>query len=131
MSGGVIQRYAFNRTRSAYLAREVRVADTHWSRLVGLMTTKPEHFHGGQGLWIVPCRGVHTMGMKFAIDVVYLDDQQAVVHMEESLAPWRLAPVKIKAKSVLELPPQTLCATGTRVGDRIEIALAPLEAATT
>src|SRR5579862_4582084 len=125
MSGGVIQRYAFNRTRSAYLAREVRVADTHWSRLVGLMTTKPEHFHGGQGLWIVPSRGVHTMGMRFAIDVVYLDDQQAVMHMEESLAPWRIAAGKIKGKTVLTLPPPTLCATSTRMTYRIKIALLP------
>jgi len=125
MSGGVIQRYAFNRTRSAYLAREVRVADTHWSLLVGLMATKPEQFHDGQALWIVPCRGVHTMGMRFPIDVVYLDGQQAVVHTEESLAPWRVAPVKISAKSVLELPAQTLQSTGTRVGDHIEIAVAP------
>jgi len=127
MSGGVVQRYAFNRTRSAYLAREVRLADTHWSRLIGLMTTKPEHFHGGQGLWIIPCRGVHTMGMRFPIDVVYLDGQQDVVHMEEGLRPWRVAPVKISAKSVLELPPRTLRATGTALGDRIEIAVGPGE----
>src|SRR5215467_9819151 len=95
MSGGVIHRYAFNRTRTAYLAREVRVADTHWSRLVGLMTTKPEQFHGGQALWIVPCRGVHTMGMRFPIDVVYLDRGGKVLHVENSLAPWRVAPVRL------------------------------------
>jgi uncharacterized membrane protein (UPF0127 family) len=124
MSGEVVQRYAFNCTRSTYLAKDVRVADTHWSRLVGLVATKPERFRGGQGLWIVPCRGVHTLGMRFPIDVLYLDDQHAVVHAEESLMPWRMAPVKIKAKSVLELPPQTLRSTGTVLGDRIEIALA-------
>src|SRR5215831_8291148 len=123
MPGGLVQRYAFNRTRSAYLAREVRLADSHWSRLVGLMATKPEHFQGGKGLWIVPCRGVHTLGMRFPIDVVYLDHQQDVVHMEEGLRPWSVAPVKIRAKSVLELPPQTLRTTGTCIGDRIEIAV--------
>jgi len=71
------------------------------------------------------------MGMRFPIDVVYLDGEQSVVHVEEGLSPWRLAPVKLTAKSVLELPPQTLRSTGTVIGDRIEIALTPPEITTT
>jgi uncharacterized protein len=115
--------YALNRTRQAYLARHLRVADTHWSRFCGLMGTDSGSFPAGQGLWIVPSRGVHTFAMRFPIDVIYLDGDKIVVHMEENLKPWRVAPVRLRATSVLELPGSTLSSTQTAVGDEIEIAL--------
>jgi uncharacterized protein len=115
--------YAFNRSRHAYLATEVAVADTHWTRLRGLMGISAANFRSGQGLWIVPCHGVHTFAMRFPIDVVYLDRTKKVVHIERSLQPWRIAPIRRKAISVLELPSETLSETGTAVGDELEIAL--------
>jgi len=115
--------YAFNRSRNAYLATEVAVADTHWTRLRGLMGTSAATFRSGQGLWIIPCHGVHTFAMRFPIDVVYLDRTKKIVYLEKSLLPWRIAPVRRKATSVLELPPDTLSSTGTAVGDELEIAL--------
>lgn len=123
MSAVVPRGYAFNRTRGAYLATELDVARTHWSRFRGLMATGPRRFRAGQGLWIIPCRGVHTLGMRFPIDVLYLDGDKVVVHLEENLKPWRFAPVRRKAASVLELPGKTVSTTGTSVGDRIEIAV--------
>jgi uncharacterized membrane protein (UPF0127 family) len=115
--------YALNRTRHSYLARQLRVADTHWSRFCGLMGTGSESFPAGQGLWIVPSRGIHTFAMRFPIDVVYLDGDKVVVYLQENLKPWRLAPVRLRATSVLELPGNTLTSTQTAVGDEIEIGL--------
>jgi len=115
--------YALNRTRNAYLAIHLRLAATHWSRFRGLMATDVVRFPAGEGLWIVPCHGVHTFAMRFPIDVVYLDGDKVVVHMEENLKPWRVAPVRMRAASVLELPGQTLTSTRTAIGDEIEIAL--------
>jgi uncharacterized membrane protein (UPF0127 family) len=46
-----------------------------------------------------------------------------VIHLEENLKPWRLAPVRLRAASVLELPDRTLSSTQTAIGDRIEISL--------
>lgn len=123
MSGVLPRGYAFNRTRQSYLATELEIASTHWTRFRGLMATGPARFRTGQGLWIVPSRGVHTLGMRFPIDVLYLDKDKVVVHVEENLKPWRFAAVRRKAASVLELPPKTLSTTGTTVGDRIEIAV--------
>jgi hypothetical protein len=117
------QRYAFNRTRQAFLASDLRLADTHWMRLKGLIGTRVDDFNCGQGLWIVPCQGVHTMLMQFPIDVLYLDEHNVVVHLEENVRPWRLTPIRIKAASVLELPGRTLFSSGTAVGDEIEITL--------
>jgi uncharacterized protein len=121
VSGAGTQGYALNRTRQTYLATCLAVADGHWSRLRGLIGTKAGQFNEGKGLWIVPCRGVHTLGMSFSIDVLYLTPQKTVVHLERNLQPWRFAPIRMQAASVLELPGNTLQATGTSIGDEIEI----------
>jgi len=114
---------AFNRTRQTPLATALAVADTHWTRLRGLLGITAGDFRNGCGLWIVPCRGVHTLGMAYPIDVVYLDGMHTVVHIESGLRPWRLARVALEAASVLELPLRTVVETGTKLGDRIEITL--------
>jgi len=113
--------YAFNRTRGVYLATDLQIANTHWSRFRGLMGRESARFRPGDGLWIVPCHGVHTFAMKFPIDVLYLDPSKIVVHIERALKPWRMARVSMKAASVLELPACTLESSGTEVGDQIEI----------
>jgi len=115
--------YAFNRTRNAYLATHLSIAETHWSRFRGLMGRDAENFSAGNGLWIVPSRGVHTLAMKFPIDILYLDRNKCVVHVERNLPPWRLARVSMRTVSVLELPGNTLESSGTAIGDEIEIGL--------
>ena len=114
---------AFNQTRQTYLATELAVADTHWTRLRGLLGLRSGDFRNGSGLWIVPCHGVHTLGMGFPIDVVYLDRAMRVIHVQSDLRPWRFAPVRTQAASVLELPSCTAAKTKTAVGDKIEITI--------
>jgi uncharacterized membrane protein (UPF0127 family) len=114
---------AFNQTRQLYLATNLAVAQTHWSRLRGLLGASAGDFRNGCGLWIRPCRGVHTLAMRFPIDVVYLDPDGTVVHLERELRPWRFAPVRMQAASVLELPQNTVASTGTALGDTIEIKM--------
>ena len=118
------QGQAFNQTRQTYLATALAVADSHWTRLRGLLGLSPSDFRNGYGLWIVPCRGIHTLGMRFPIDVVYLDHSLTVIHGERDLPPWRFAPIKLRAASVLELPCRTAGETRTAVGDRIELTIA-------
>ena len=117
------QGQAFNHTRQAYLATALAVADTHWTRLRGLLGLTSSDFRNGSGLWIVPCHGVHTLGMGFPIDVVYLDRAMTVIHIQSDLRPWRFAPVRAQAASVLELPSRTATNTKTAVGDKIEITI--------
>jgi len=87
----------------------------------GLLGQTAEDFPAGKGLWITPSQGVHTIGMKMAIDVVYLDSAYRVVHLCHTLAPFRIAALKMKARSVIELPAGTLAETRTSVGDMLEI----------
>ena len=114
--------YAFNRTRQTFLATQLRIAETHWSRFRGLMCTDSDSFLRGCGMWLVPSRGVHSFAMRFPIDVLYLNREKTVVHLEQNLKPWRVAPMRLNAASVLELPANTLHETQTAVGDQIEIA---------
>lgn len=117
------QGQAFNRTRHSYLATELALADTHWSRLRGLLGASERDFGDGRGLWIVPCHGVHTLAMRFPIDVIYLSQAGMVVHIEQKLRPWRFAPIRMQAATVLELPSGKAVETSTAVGDKIEINL--------
>jgi uncharacterized protein len=114
--------YAFNRTRTTYLATDLLIARTHWSRFRGLMATDSSRFTRGQGLWINPSHGIHTFAMRFAIDAVYLDRERIVIHIEEDLKPWRMAAVRIQAASVLELPTGTVRESQTVVGDQVDIS---------
>ena len=114
--------YAYNESRESLIATEVTVADTYWTRLVGLLGKTRNWARPGRGLWILPSRGVHTIGMLFPIDLIYLDRTKRVIHVEEYVRPFSISKVCLKAESVLELPPHTIFRTGTRIGDRLEIS---------
>ena len=113
--------YVYNTTRETFVATEAKLADGYFSRLVGLLGKTRRWARPGQGLWIVPSHGVHTIGMLFAIDLVFLGRDGLVVHTEEYVRPFRISRVTLKAQSVLELPPYTVFRSGTQVGDRLEI----------
>lgn len=115
--------YAYNRTRATYLATRLVVADSYWLRLLGLMGRDSAAFPAGSGMWFMPSKGVHTLAMRFPIDVIHLDRDQIVIEVKESLRPWRLGSINLKTRSVLELPVDTVRASGTRMGDVIEIGM--------
>jgi uncharacterized protein len=114
--------YVYNKTRESFVATEAVVADSYVSRLVGLLGKTKRWARLGAGLWIIPSQGVHTIGMLFPIDVVFLSKDKEVIHIEEVVRPFRISKVSFKATSVLELPPHTIYRTGTRIGDRLEIS---------
>ena len=110
-----------NQSKGVVLASEMELAETSWTRMKGLLGRKSEEFQSGKGLWIVPSQGVHTIGMSFPIDVAYLDGERRVIRVYHSLAPYRIAAIKLKARSVIELPAGTLAETRTEPGDVLEI----------
>jgi uncharacterized membrane protein (UPF0127 family) len=121
--------YVYNRTRETFVATEARVANGYFTRLVGLLGKTRRWAKPGRGLWIIPSHGVHTIGMLFALDLVFLDRNMVVVHVEEHVRPFRISKVSLKTMSILELPPHTVFRSGTRVGDRLEISSAEPDSA--
>jgi uncharacterized membrane protein (UPF0127 family) len=102
------------------LADCAHIADTSKLRKTGLL--KHDRLERGEGLWITPCEGVHTMGMKFPIDVLFLDKKRRVVKIRAAMPRWRLAAC-LWAHSVLELPSGTAAETKTAAGDQLELEM--------
>jgi hypothetical protein len=111
---------AVNLRTGTTLATNVRVADNLFTRMKGLLGKKELPF--GEALWIKPCFSVHTFFMKFPIDVLFLNKQNQVVAAISNLTPHRLTRLYPQSYSVLELPPGTIVASNTEVGDEIKIA---------
>lgn len=65
-------------------------ADQPWSRLRGLLGRPPLTERGRQALWLVPCGGVHTFGMAYALDIVFLDRKGQIIDWFERLEPWHM-----------------------------------------
>jgi uncharacterized membrane protein (UPF0127 family) len=107
-----------NATKGTVLADRADAANTSWKRRRGLLG-RPL-LETGEGLWIVPCEAIHTIGMKFAIDVMYLSRQKTVLKLSRAVKPWRISAC-LRAHSVVELPPGTIESTSTTRGDQIEI----------
>ncbi len=115
-----------NRTRKRTLAREVEIADSFRERARGLMFrgSLPE---GKALLMVFPDEGDHRiwmLGMRFPIDLVFLDSDKRVIGIHESIRPisldprtWKTYCAEKHARYVLELCPGTVRKTGTEQGD--------------
>jgi uncharacterized membrane protein (UPF0127 family) len=110
-----------NVTRQTELASCVEVADHGARRRKGLLGR--EGLSPGEGLWIIPCEAVHTVGMQFSIDLVYLDRKLRVKKVRANVPPWRLSAC-LSAHSVLELASGIVLKTQTKPGDRLEFSSA-------
>jgi uncharacterized membrane protein (UPF0127 family) len=106
-----------NQTKGQVLADRADIADTSAKRRTGLL--KHTELKPGEGLWIAPCEGVHTFGMKFPIDVLFLNKKKKILKARPDMVRGRIA-FSLLAHSVLELPAGTLAQTGTVAGDQLE-----------
>ena len=106
-----------NQTRDTVLATAADVADTSAKRRTGLL--KHTGLEPGEGLWISPCEAVHTIGMKFPIDVLFLDRKRKVLKIKHAMPRGRMA-VSLFAHSVLELPGGRAAECKTATGDQLE-----------
>jgi uncharacterized membrane protein (UPF0127 family) len=110
-----------NLTKKTWLATKVRKADNFLTRLIGLL--KRKHLGPEEALWLMPSKGIHTIGMKFPIDVVFLNKHHHVLGIVSGMLPYRISAVHLRGYSVLELPSGTIKKSRTEVGDQLEISL--------
>jgi len=108
-----------NVTTGKEVADSVVVAKTLFSRLKGLLGRK--ELAAGEGMLIRSCMGVHTVGMRFPIDVIFLDKNNSVVACENKLLPNRMTRIYPRATSVLELPVGIINASSTEIGNRLDL----------
>lgn len=71
-----------------------------------------------EAILIRPCNSVHMFGMRYAIDVVFLNASNEVVKLVPNLKPWQMAAC-LKSKSVLELPNKSIGQLGLHVGSHV------------
>ena len=111
--------FVYNKTKETFLAFRVRVADSFFSRLVGLLGRRSLKLDSG--VWIVPANAIHTIGMLFTFDLVLVDQNFKVVGPRELIRPFRITWPNLRAESVLELPAHTIFKSRTEVGDQLVI----------
>lgn len=109
---------AINVSKKTDIASHVRVATSILERAVGLLGTST--LPPGEGLWISPCKSIHTFFMRYPIDVLFLDEKGTVI-AQETLRPWRISRWQLKARGVLEVNAGAAQNSQTVLGDRIEL----------
>lgn len=107
------------------VARRVRMACSFQSRCVGLLSrrTIPQE----EGLLLMPGGSIHTLGMRFTIDVVFLSRQMRIVGLAERVPPWRIRVAPRGTGRVLELAAGQIAAARLTIGTYLIVDSTPAE----
>jgi len=108
-----------NTTKGTVLGEQIGVADTSRSRMAGLLGKS--RLAPATGLLIVPSQAVHSFGMRFPIDVLFVDRHSKVIHIQPAMGPRRISGLHWRARCVLELPVGVIDQTCTAVGDELRM----------
>jgi uncharacterized protein len=103
----------------SYKPLSLSVADRTLPRLRGLLGT--DKLNENQGLWIMACGSVHTFGMRYAIDVLYLNRQHTILKVVQQLLPNRLSGC-LKASQVIELAGGVTAQLGIKTGMKLSLS---------
>ncbi len=115
----------YNGTKRILLSSRAEIARSVRARLIGLLGRSALEPDGG--LWLIPSNSVHTIGMRFPIDVVMLSKDSTVVEIHESVRSFSIVWPNFRAKSILELPAETIARTATEPGDVLQVEILPPE----
>ena len=105
------------------VADHVEVADTLWSRFMGLMFRR--ELPPGHGLLIRPCSSIHMFFMRFPLDVVFVDADGRVLRVLHSIRPWRASTPVRGAKAAIELAAGTAARYGVSTGSVVQLLEGP------
>ena len=103
--------------RAECVVKRVRKTTNFFDRMIGLLGTSK--LENDEGLLIEPCSSVHTFGMRYSIDVLFLDRQLTIVKTVESLKPWRVAASGLSSL-VLELAENSIDTLQLKTGQQLE-----------
>lgn len=106
----------FNLTTGKVIARDLKMVDTFFGRLRGLLATTS--LKEGSGIILKPCTQIHTFFMLYSIDVIFVDKDFKVLNVIENMKPWRISALLLKSLYAVELPSGTLKGS-VNSGDKI------------
>ncbi len=108
-----------NHSKKTQIADTCRIAKNFFPRFMGLMGKK--NLSEGSCLIITPCNSIHMFFMKIPLDIIFIDKNSKVLHIIESIKPWRISKIIRNSHSVIELPVGTLSKSKTTIGDQLII----------
>lgn len=108
-----------NSSTGNIIADRLERPKTWLKRTIGLIG-RPA-LENGQGLWLEKCWGIHTVGVRFALDVLFLGPDFRVVGFARGVNPGRLAVVNAFSTHVIEMPAGTLDTADLLVGDHVRL----------
>jgi uncharacterized protein len=110
---------ALRTAEGRFIAHEVRIVHSLTARWFAL--SRERSLPTRAGLLLCPARGIHTLGMSFAVDVVFLSRQMRVVGLASRVPPWRVLLAPRGTGRVLELAAGQIAATCLKTGTFIVV----------
>ncbi len=113
---------AYNQTRECFLGLDVKVADLPAAHLGEMMSTRS--LKSGEGVWMMPFRGIQSAGIPAPLDLIYLDEDVRVIDVVESYPTFQVSSSSPRPKSVLALPAHSIYTSQTQLGDQLVLCVA-------
>ncbi len=113
---------AYNQTRECFLGLDVKVVDLPPGRLGEFLAARP--LKSGEGVWMIPFRGIQATGMPAPLDLIYLDEEGRVIDAVESFPTFQVSSFSPQSKSVLALPAHSIYTSQTQLGDQLVLCVA-------
>ena len=107
----------YNSSKNIIISDDAKVAKTFFSRSLGLIPKKK--LKKEECLIIKPCCSVHTFFMNFPIDVLFINNENKVIAAYENVKPWKILPIHLSSKKVLELPSGSIQTKSITLSDEI------------
>lgn len=101
------------------IVARVEMAKSLWKQTIGLLGRK--QLPSDAGMWLEPCNSIHTLGMQFAIDVLFLDASGRLLRAVRDLRPWRICWPVWGARVVVEIPAGSIALRNIQPGNRYHI----------
>ncbi len=109
----------WNRTRCTYLGTTLLTMNEHFMNTLRYISDRG--IPADCALFISPCQGIYTVGMRSALDIAFLDGGMRVIKIFRSFPPNCFVEPVEGAVSAVELPAGRLADSGTSVGDVLVI----------
>jgi uncharacterized membrane protein (UPF0127 family) len=108
-----------NKSKDLKILSNMKEARTLWPRLKGLLGTK--EIAEDSGLWIHSCNSIHTFGMRYSIDCIFIDSKFCVRKLIKDVKPGYLIWPIWSARSVIEVKAGTCEKFNIQVGDLLHV----------